>query len=167
MATIRHWLLAALLLRRLSRNKQELSFAWCHRARVNRNFRLHPLSLQPPPRRSGFGWLRRLCFKNVSRMRKKQPKLLDWDKGIEDDIAFLAEHDPRALNGALNHMPRGETRRKWIMFFAKLGRLQQRAGSDEEAKAEAARMVALFRRPAKERRNARPRKIRAEAGGFA
>jgi len=26
-------------------------------------------------------------------MRKKQPKLLDWDKGIEDDIAFLAGHD--------------------------------------------------------------------------
>jgi hypothetical protein len=85
----------------------------------------------------------------VSRMRKKQPKLLDWDKGIEDDIAFLAEHDPRALNLALNHMPPGETRRKWIIFDAKLGRLRQRAESDEEAKAEAARMVALFRRPAR------------------
>lgn len=85
-------------------------------------------------------------------MRKKQPKLLDWNKGIEDDIAFLAEHDPRALNVALNHMPPGDARRKWIMFSAKLGRLQERAESDEEAKAEATRMLALFRLPAKERR---------------
>ena len=82
-------------------------------------------------------------------MRKKQPKLLDWDKGIEDDIAFLAEHDPQALNVALNHMPPSEARREWIIFHAKLGRLRQRAESDEEAKAEAARMVALFLRPAK------------------
>jgi hypothetical protein len=77
-------------------------------------------------------------------MRKKQPKLLDWDKGIEDDIAFLAGHDPKALNFALNHVPPSNLRRQWVMFDAKLGRLRQRAETDDEAKKELARVIALF-----------------------
>jgi hypothetical protein len=75
-------------------------------------------------------------------MRKRPAKLPNWDKGIENDIP---EHDPRALNGALNHMPPGDSRRAWIIFCAKLGRLRQRAETDESAKAELARMLALFR----------------------
>jgi hypothetical protein len=60
-------------------------------------------------------------------MRKKQPKRLDWGKGIEDDIAFLAEDDPKAFNFALNHVPPSDLRRQWVMFDAKLGRLRQEA----------------------------------------
>jgi hypothetical protein len=67
-----------------------------------------------------------------------------WKDGLEDDIAFLREHDPKALNGAINHLPPGDARRKWIMFNAKLGRLRQRAESDEDAKLELARMLATF-----------------------
>ncbi|WP_050400245.1 hypothetical protein [Bradyrhizobium embrapense] len=67
-----------------------------------------------------------------------------WKDGLEGDIAFLKEHDPKALNIALNHMPPGEARRKWIMFNAQLGRLRQRAESDEDAKKELASMIAAF-----------------------
>lgn len=67
-----------------------------------------------------------------------------WKDGLEGDIVFLKEHDPKALNGAINHMPPGEARRKWIMFNAHLGRLRERAESDEDAKRELARMIAAF-----------------------
>lgn len=35
-------------------------------------------------------------------------KSLNWDDGLDEDIACLKEHDPKGLNIALNHLPPGE-----------------------------------------------------------
>jgi hypothetical protein len=72
----------------------------------------------------------------------------NWEEGIEEDIAFLAENKPRVLKGAFNHSPPGEFRRNWIRFNAKVERLRQRAETDEDAKEELARMLAAFRKTA-------------------
>ncbi len=51
----------------------------------------------------------------------------NWEDGLEEDIAYLAEHDPKSLTGALNHAPPGEGRRRWIKLCVAMARKRHQA----------------------------------------
>jgi hypothetical protein len=54
-----------------------------------------------------------------------------WADGLDEDIAFLREHDPKGLNVAFNHIPPGEDRRLWIKLCVAMARKQQPAAGKE------------------------------------
>lgn len=60
-------------------------------------------------------------------------KSLNWDDGLDEDIAYLKEHDPKGLNIALNHLPPGEKRRSWIKLCVAMARKRQQAESQEDS----------------------------------
>jgi hypothetical protein len=59
-------------------------------------------------------------------------KPLNWN-GLDEDIAYLAEHDPKGLNVALNHLPPGESRRAWIKLCVEMARKRQQAEGEEKS----------------------------------
>lgn len=46
----------------------------------------------------------------------------NWAHGLDEATAFLREHDPKGLSGALNHIPPGEKGRLWINICVAMAR---------------------------------------------
>lgn len=59
-------------------------------------------------------------------------KHLNWNDGLEEEIAYLAKHDPKGLNVALNHLPPDESRRSWIELCVEMARRRQQAKIEED-----------------------------------
>ena len=67
----------------------------------------------------------------LATQREHMTNNTDWADGLDEDIAFLREHDPKGLNIALNHIPPGENRRLWIRLCIAMVRKQRQAEGKE------------------------------------